>query len=322
MSIIPITDIGRSVQEHGRLRAGDKKAKGGRRALSQWRLTSPDEQALDKLAFIYGGKVEPWFDQKANPRNQFQLYTEANELEVILTPSGVQQSYLLFSGKGIQRACTGVTAQVYRSSRDGMSVDAEPCICADQGELECTLNTKLEVFFPEIPFAGVWRFNTKSRNNAEQMPGMVELIQQMAMHRGMIPVRLALVEQNTPGHDFVVVHIRLNVSTNELVAGGGAYGVIDRPGQPAQMVELNSGEPVEPPWVEPEPELDDDDPLAQMEWQDKLRGQDVIEDAQIIEDAQPQDDNWFLSMREAANHARQHGGTVRKAGDGGYRVES
>lgn len=313
MSVVPIVHIDRQVPEHGRIRAGVKGGKQGRMALGTWRLTSPDKRAIEQLAALYGGEAKPWFDQKANPRNQFEVITEATELNVVVVPDSISVAYERYGGKGIERLCDGMTAQVWTyAGRGQMDVDTVDCLCDADGALSCKIKTRLRVFFPDIAFAGVWRYQTSSEVAAKELPGMVELIENMAAKTGMVEAILGLQQHNKArGADFVRPVIRLKASTNDLMLGQASYGFALGDGG-VELKQLGAGDEVDvhvdhdTGWIEVT-DAHTGEPVSVEPTAD-----DGIVDAELVDGDGPR---GFDTMAEAAGWVKEHGGTVRRNPD-------
>ena len=83
-----IANIRRRPPEHGRIRFGERytarNGKSAMRALTTFRFTSPDRNAIEQIARLYGGEARPWSDPKASPQNQFEVYTESSRISVML----------------------------------------------------------------------------------------------------------------------------------------------------------------------------------------------------------------------------------------------
>ena len=77
-----LRQIQRRIPEGGRIRMGKTTAQGWPTATDTWRLTSQNEEALLVLAGMYGGRVKPWHNKKANPPDQYELETETDRLDI------------------------------------------------------------------------------------------------------------------------------------------------------------------------------------------------------------------------------------------------
>ncbi|MCB1899602.1 MAG: hypothetical protein KDH16_09940 [Rhodocyclaceae bacterium] len=175
LDITPTTQIARRAPQAGRLRMGVKTER-AMRTIPTWRLTSPTRSLIEKAAELWGGTCKPWNDKTANPPNQFEVITDAASIEVMIIPNGISTDYELWSKGGRERQCDGITVGVARQAGDDYEIVDQPCICDARGVRECDPTTRLQVVLPQLPFAGVWRLDSKSWNAAAELPGMVEFI--------------------------------------------------------------------------------------------------------------------------------------------------
>lgn len=192
-AVVPISEMTRRIPEAGRIRIGQKVGpKGAPKAISEFRFTSHDSAAIGQIAALYGGTVAPWSDPKAAD-GQYEVKTDAAEIRVVLPPDplGGTPIYELWGGGGCERRCDGVTAQVMQAGPEGPEPTDVPCICTAQQAMACKVTTRLSVILPEIRFAGVWRLDTKGWNAAQELPGMVDMIQS-AMAQGLPYATLAI----------------------------------------------------------------------------------------------------------------------------------
>lgn len=229
---VPISTIARRLPEAGRIRLGVKTQR-AMKSIDTFRFTSQDEASIEQVASIYGGTVKPWSDPKA-VGNQFEVITEANELRIALPPDplGGTPIYEMWGGGGCERRCDGETCEHYVAGRDGIDLEDGPCICSNKGVLECRPITRMSVLLPEVRFLGVWRLDTKSMNAAQELPGMVELIQNLqAKGITRAVLRVERREQRIAGQTrkFVVPVLGLDASVEQLASGSTALGQIAGP---------------------------------------------------------------------------------------------
>jgi len=191
-AVTPISQLARRIPEAGRIRMGEKGGKGQPVAIGDFRFTSHDRVALGQIADMYGGTVTPWSDPKA-AEGQWEVRTTAPEIRVVLPPDplGGSPIYELWGGGGCDRRCDGETAQIVTRGPEGPELADVPCICNAKGAMECKVKTRLSVILPEARFAGVWRLDTSSWNAAQELPGMVDMIQ-AAQARGLPYATLAI----------------------------------------------------------------------------------------------------------------------------------
>ncbi len=275
---MPINQIARRLPQAGRIRLGVKTAK-AMKSIDTFRFTSQDRQSIEQIASIYGGEVKSWSDPKA-VGDQWEVITDHNELRIALPPDplGGTPLYEMWGGGGCERRCDGETCERHVAGQDGIDLTDGPCICANKGVLECRPITRLTVLLPEVRFLGVWRLDTKSMNAAQELPGMVDLIQGLqakGIQRAVLRVERR--EQRIAGrtNKFVVPVLGLDASVEQLAAGSTALGEI-APAQP-DLPALGSGSlvPAEPEFHD---QNDEDDGTAYAQDDD-----DEVVDAEVVE---------------------------------------
>lgn len=231
-SIVPIAAMNRRLPELGRIRTGAKTEK-AMKALSTFRFTSSDRTALEQIAALYGGTVKPWADPKAT-EGQHEVITEAAEIAVALPadPLGGTPVYELWGGGGCERRCDGVTCETWVKGPDGPEVAEVACICVAKGEMACDPKTRLNVILPNVRGIGTWRLETKSWNAAQELPGMVDLIQSL-QSRGITRATLRLEHKRSTQagqtRKFIVPVLGLDASVEALVAGEATVGRLSAP---------------------------------------------------------------------------------------------
>lgn len=290
---VPITQLGRRMPTAGRLRAGRKGRKGQPEKLTVWRATSHDRQAIEQIAARYGGTPQPWQDPGV-AAGQWEVTTEASELPIVLPPDplGGSPIYELWSGGGCQRRCDGVTCSTVVAGPDGGEPGEVDCLCAAKGVLECQVVTRLNVLLPEVRFGGAWRVDTHSWHAARELPGMVDMVQQLqdaagGMPRGVIALESRKSTSGGQTRQFVVPVIRTGYSPDQITSGHATVGALDGPASdtagalgagsapatPSEEPPADAGELVdEPAGDTPTPDADPD-----------------VEDAEVVDDGQPVD---------------------------------
>ncbi|MEU5155614.1 hypothetical protein [Glycomyces sp. NPDC021274] len=170
--------------EVGRIRLGVKLATstGGQRPakLDTLRFTSPRRDLIEKVAELYGGKVEPWSPPKGN--GQWQVITTSTEVPVMVPPQDPSESqwFEMWSKGGCLRRCDGQTERISGSS----------CMCdPDPQERDCKMHTRIRVLLEEVPGIGVWRVDTGSFYAAVELPSVARIL---AEAKGLIPGKLIL----------------------------------------------------------------------------------------------------------------------------------
>jgi hypothetical protein len=151
------------MMELGRVRLGDKSAKGAPRKLNTFRFTSASRVLLDAIAEKYGGEVHEW--KGAPDEGYFEVTTTSRELEILFppvysnedgTPTVPFSQWLeLWSGGGCQRRCDGETE----------ALSGKPCMC-DPDNRACKPTTRISFMLPDIPGLGLWRVESHGWNAA------------------------------------------------------------------------------------------------------------------------------------------------------------
>ncbi len=233
--------IQRRMRELGRVRLGEKGAKGEPRKLSTLRFTSFSEPLLQVIAAQHGGKVRPWAG--APEEGAFEVITETNKIDIILPPvfsqvdgtptTAYSQWFEMWSAGGCARRCDGELE----------SISGKPCLCADAVEAkgedarDCKLTTRVSFMLPDVPDIGVWRLDTKGWNAAIELPGTLEILLMAAAEHKFIPavLRSEPRTKKVPGEGtrrFIVPVIELpGVTVRELASGDVPLG-INAPVQP------------------------------------------------------------------------------------------
>ena len=217
---MPILTLQKRLRQAGRIRIGAKVAtKNGSRPskLETFRITSADQSIIEAAAEIYGGDPQVW--DGAAVGTQFEVYTKATEIDVIVPPSTIAFSQFLelWGGGGCLRRCDGVTNLLTDS----------PCIC-DQENPECRPTTRLNVILAALDGIGVFRLESHGHAAAAELGGSMEVLQIMQSHGiSMVPGRLMLEQRQSKRLDekgvpqtfnFVVPVLDFKVSIASLAA--------------------------------------------------------------------------------------------------------
>lgn len=243
-SPVPLNDLQRRAPEAGRLRMGEKTAK-AMRSLDTFRFTSPQRDLIEAVAQLYGGQVAQWNEPKAKIKQQWQVTVTAAEIDVYLPQDGLSIWYELWAGGGCQRRCDGITAAVPTQigPQDWELADVD-CICDHKQVMECKPYTRLNVILPRIPFAGVWRLETKGWNAAHELPGMADLISNLQGTGRMVAATLAVERRdemvNGRKQSFVVPKLAIKQTALELQQGRADAAALALGGAP--VAALGSGE--------------------------------------------------------------------------------
>lgn len=267
---VPIHELAQRPPVQGKIRLGEKGSKGQPQKLTKFRFTSPDEDALQQVATLYGGEVKPWPEMKG----QWQVKTEAPEINVVLPKEPLAPiTYEVWSGGGIQRRCDGVTVEIPQKTGGGAGFISSPCICNAKEEYDCKPKIRLSVVLPEVKFGGVWLLESSSWNAAYELPGMVSIIQEIQtrnFQRAVLAIEQRTKKTPQGTRQFIVPVLRPSVSMVELMEGGGSLLALAPAPQEKVMAEL----------VEETEKLDlYENPGVDTSWED-----DEIVDAEIVEE--------------------------------------
>jgi hypothetical protein len=186
------------------------KGKKGRRPvkLTEWRLTSPNREAIETAAKLWGGEAHEW-EGAPGEQQQWEVHTDASELNVLVPfPQDLEerQLYELYTSGGRTRACNGQEE----------FISGGPCLC-EADKRECKLTTHLLVVLPELPGIGVWRLTTSGRNAAQELAGTMRILRSIHARSHFATATLSIVQQTVkvhgqPEYQFVVPVLRLPYS--------------------------------------------------------------------------------------------------------------
>jgi hypothetical protein len=214
---VPLLDLQRRLAEIGRIRIGASEATSGGRSrpkkLESFRITSRDKSRLDPIAAKYGGTVQQW-------ESQWEVYTETNELPVMLIPGQTLSAwYEMWSGGGCVRRCDGQ----HEVLSDG------PCLCPAADERRdlaangkaCKPTTRLSVLLPDVPGIGCWRLETHGYYAAVELAGAAELLERATAQGVLLPARLRLdqreVKRGGQTRRFAVPMLEVDVAPAEMI---------------------------------------------------------------------------------------------------------
>jgi hypothetical protein len=188
MPVSPI-HIQRRYRELGRIRLGEKGAKGQPVKRDTFRLTSPSRGLLDQAAELWGGTVAPW--DGPNEGDSWQLATATAEMQVLVPQQDIESSqyFELWTAGGCAKRCDGITNLI----------TGRACSC-DPDNRECKITTHLQVMLPQLPDIGVWRITTHGFNAAAEIPGTVALLDTLR-RSGQMPAAVLGIEHRTSKKD-------------------------------------------------------------------------------------------------------------------------
>lgn len=252
MPIAPV-HVQRRMMQLGRVRLGEKSAKGAPVKLDRFRFTSASRTLLEAVAAMHGGTVTEW--DGAPDEGYFQVTTNATRLDIILPPVysdedgsptvPYSQWFELWSGAGCQRRCDGITE----------SLSAKLCLCdmekvkAGGDASVCKVTTRVSFMLPDLPGLGVWRLDSHGWNAAVELPGTLEVLSAAARDSRFIPAVLSIQARTkkSPGQPtkkFVVPVIELPDVTVRQLASGEAPLALNAPiHTPAGRPELPAAPP-------------------------------------------------------------------------------
>lgn len=220
MPINPIV-LQRRHAELGRIRLGQKGAKGQPMKLDRFRFTSPNLALIEAVAELYGGRAKPWDN---GGKAEFEVITDATTVPVIVVKGGLSQWMETWSGGGCTHRCDGIYDAV-------TGIECDPDSPAHKAAKP---TTRLSVMLRDIESMGVWRMESHGYNAAAEIPAMADL----AMFVGdLVPAVLHLVERRAVKDGktsrFVVPVLDLLVSKARLVElasrGGAPVAIAEAP---------------------------------------------------------------------------------------------
>ncbi len=234
---MPILTIQRRLREAGRIRLGHKVVtRSGKTApakLESFRFTSRDRAAIEAAAELYGGVTQPWADAPDGTGEQWEVFTETNEIDVIIPPGDIALSqWFEFWGKGgCERRCDGVREMIAD----------QPCVCDARGltgRAACSPHTRVNVMLRDLAGLGVWRVESSGVNAAAELAGAVELCSRATAMGRLLPAKLRLEQRSSlgapgePAKHFAVPVLDVQVTPDRLglVMGGASLDAIEAPG--------------------------------------------------------------------------------------------
>lgn len=228
-TVVPLSAIDHRAPEAGRIRIGVKTGR-AMKSIDTFRFTSPYKDIVEQLAARYGGVAQPWSDERARIRDQYEVVTQANEIPVYLPANGLSVWYEKWSGGGCERRCDGVSCEIVQMHGDNAVPVQSPCICVAKGARECQPYTRLNVVLPELPFRGTWRLETKGWNALHELPGMFEMIRSLDESGRMVQAYLGVEKRSDKAggktRHYVVPKLTVGQSPQELQSGQASVAAI------------------------------------------------------------------------------------------------
>lgn len=191
--------------------------------LDKFRFTSPSEAILTAVASAFGGDVKPWTPANGGA-SEYEVYTEANRIPVIIPPTAVTQWYELYQGSKCVRRCDGRT--------EHKSDDA--CKCNPERR-DCAMTTRLNVMLADVPPLGLWLLTSRGYYAAMELPPIADLL---ARGGGHVPGWLGVEERRivrdrvnpkagqspTETIRFMVPTLDIDLSPSQILSGSGGVG--------------------------------------------------------------------------------------------------
>ncbi len=215
--IIPLDNIPGRMPRIGKISAGymDAKTTNGRTVTFPvksrtlvFRCSDPD--VLGEAQKIVGGTVS----KSPNPRAEgvWRLISEATEIQVLIATDDRRDApvrYEAWGACGKLRDCDGRTCRFAIDPKSGERQENVPCWCATQDLAAedpeaCRITTRLNLLIPlfaAIPGIGVWQLESRGRTTFEDLKGLRELFQRMALPGAMgapVTLRVDIVRGRNP----------------------------------------------------------------------------------------------------------------------------
>ena len=194
----------------GRIRIGQRSAKGYPQKLDRFRFTSHSQHLIEKIASLYGGEVEPWTPKPGAPQ-QWQVVSESTRIPILVPPQPVTQWLELWSGGGCVHRCDGVTEVI----------SGEPCDLGPEHEA-ARPTTRLNVVLKDVEGIGVFRLESHGWNAATELPHVAEFLAQAGAYiDGWLGLEERVSISNGETKRFVVPIIDIDITPAQLLAQHG-----------------------------------------------------------------------------------------------------
>ena len=135
-------------------------------ALSEWRITSADPEALENVRKFMGGEAPSEWDTKTDEK--YELFTTSSSVNITLDGSTALRSSMVLWGRSAKiRQCDGAEQE-----------DGSPCACPsdiqelkEQGKQGIACQPSIQVYFrlTDAPALGKFKFFSGSWTMAKEM---------------------------------------------------------------------------------------------------------------------------------------------------------
>lgn len=233
---MPILDLQKRARELGRIRIGQKGDRGQPQKLDKFRMTSPSQALIEKVAALYGGEVKPWTPQGGV--QQWEVVTTSSRIPIMVPPQPISQWRETWTARGCVHRCTGYT---------NVLTD-EPCDPEDPDHLNAKPTTRLNVVLRDVEGIGVWRLESHGVHAAMELPDVAAFL---ARAGGYVDGWLCLENRSSPQADgptrhFVVPTIEIDVTPAQLMAGAGGTAAPQIEGPVVHQLEAAAEDPYSP----------------------------------------------------------------------------
>ena len=233
--------------QQGKIRWGVKdKQRGFPKSLDTFRFTSPDKRAIEALAAEYGGEVRPWDEKAAGQRNQWEVISKTNDIEIWITPQDMFKGYEHWQGGICVRRCDGEECVVPVDVPNGVDYQTHACPCDAAGAMTCKPKIRMQVILPVVPLGGTWMVESGGWAAWHEMPDMMNMLAMLQGNdRAIEPGRLLLEDHSRAVREggktitkrFKVPKIVLPRTASEILTQGPALQAMN-PGQTGTKVAL------------------------------------------------------------------------------------
>lgn len=236
---MPILALQKRARELGRIRIGQKGAKGQPQKLDRFRMTSHSRTLIEKAASLYGGTAREWTPQGGV--QQWEVITDTRRIPIMVPPQPVSQFLETWSGGGCTHRCDGETN----------FLTGEPCDVEDPNHQNAKPTTRLNVVLRDVEGIGVWRLESHGWNAAVELPDTAAFLAQAGGYvDGWLSLEERISKSDGQTRRYVVPTIEIDVTPAELMAGKGRVATPEVDG-PVTRAAIGAGSstPVMPNYV-------------------------------------------------------------------------